>query len=207
MPEFSNLRVVRNGGARLIISKENESFDVNQLSTGEKNLIALVGDIARRLILANPLSTNPLNEEGIILIDEIDLHLHPNWQRMMVPQLRKTFPNCQFMITTHSPQVVSEVKSESLFILNQNENGLEFNIVDESYGMSTDRVVELIMGGESRPKDVLEKIDTVFEYIERNKLVQAKELINLLKLDLKTDPEIMRAEMLIRKAELKNEIH
>lgn len=102
LPEFDNLTVRRNP-LRMEVEKNGERLTVNQLSDGEKCLIALIGDLARRLAIANPVLRNPLDGEGVVLIDEIDLHLHPKWQRLVVPKLRTVFPNCQFVISTHSP--------------------------------------------------------------------------------------------------------
>ena len=103
MPGYSNLRIQRKPRMRMMINKGKQQLDILQLSQGEKSLLALVGDIARRLAMMNPLLEDPLKGEGIILIDEIDLHLHPHWQRNIVRRLRETFPNCQFILTTHSP--------------------------------------------------------------------------------------------------------
>ncbi len=198
IPEYNNLRIEREPYAHMVIDKNNESFDLNQLSDGEKNLLALVGDIARRLAIGNYHNTYPLDGDGIILIDEIDLHLHPKWQRLVVPKLLEIFPNCQFFISTHSPQILSHVNPENIFLLEQSDKGLSYRKPDETYGMSLDRIVELIMNDECRPESVKESLDTLFELIERGKIEEAKKLVRELKQDLKTDPEIMRAEMLIR---------
>lgn len=202
LPEYNNLRVKRTPRPHMLIDKNKESFDLEQLSDGEKNLIALVGDIARRMSLGNPRAEKPLLGSGIILIDEIDLHLHPSWQRLVVPKLLEVFPNCQFFISTHSPQILSHVKPDTVFLLEQNKEGLSYRKVDETYGMSLDRVVDLVMEDESRPESVTNDLDNLFELIERNKLKKAKKLVITLKKDLKTDPEIMRAEMLIRQQEM-----
>jgi predicted ATP-binding protein involved in virulence len=203
LPEYNNLRVKRTPHPHMLIDKNEKPFDLEQLSEGEKNLIALVGDIARRMSLGNPRTNNPLLGSGIILIDEIDLHLHPSWQRLVVPKLLEVFPNCQFFISTHSPQILSHVKPDTVFLLEQNEEGLLYRKADETYGMSIDRVVELVMEDESRPESVTNDLENLFELIERKKLVQAKELVRALKKDMKTDPEIMRAEMLIRQQEMR----
>lgn len=71
--------------------------------------MTLFGDLSRRLALANPQLENPCEGEGVVLIDEIDLHLHPSWQRQIVPALKRTFPHVQFIITTNSPQVLGEI--------------------------------------------------------------------------------------------------
>ncbi|WP_065218606.1 MULTISPECIES: AAA family ATPase [Butyricimonas] len=116
MPEYSNMKVSRRPLA-LTMKKGDETFRLNQLSDGEKCYISLVCDIARRLAIANP-NGDPLSGEGIILIDEIDLHLHPKWQQTVVSRLVKTFPNCQFFITTHSPIVASDVDGKVFGIKN-----------------------------------------------------------------------------------------
>ena len=141
IPEYSSLRVQRTPHPHMRIEKDGKSFDLSQMSDGEKNMITLVGDIARRLAIANPSSSDPLKGDGIILIDEIDLHLHPKWQRLMIPQLTTIFPNCQFIITTHSPQVIGNTKPENIFILEQIDGELNYRKIDESLGMSVERVV------------------------------------------------------------------
>jgi predicted ATP-binding protein involved in virulence len=91
------------------------------LSQGEKSLLALVADIARRLTLLNPERDNPLDGVGVVLIDEIDLHLHPSWQQVIVSRLQSTFKNIQFIITTHSPQVCHAVSSDNIWLLKDGE--------------------------------------------------------------------------------------
>lgn len=116
LPGFSDLKIQRSP-LDLIISKNNEQLSVLQLSQGEKSLLALVADIARRLTLLNPGRENPLDGMGIVLIDEIDLHLHPSWQQAIVSRLQSTFKNLQFIITTHSPQVCHTVSSDNIWLL------------------------------------------------------------------------------------------
>jgi predicted ATP-binding protein involved in virulence len=203
VPEYTHLRVKRVPRPHMLIDKKDETFNLDQLSDGEKNLIALVGDIARRLAIGNPDKKDPLKGDGIVLIDEIDLHLHPSWQRLVVPKLLEVFPNCQFFISTHSPQVISHVRPEGVFLLEQTEGCLTYSEADETYGMSLDRVVELVMDDESRPDLVKNDLDKLFELIERKKITKANKLLTSLKKDMRTDPELMRAEMLIRREEMK----
>lgn len=75
------------------------------MSDGYRIIVALVADIASRLAEANPQLENPLLGEGIVLIDEADLHLHPSWQRRFLKDLSNTFPNIHFITTTHSPLI------------------------------------------------------------------------------------------------------
>ena len=71
-----------------------------------KIIIAMVADIASRMAEGNPGIENPLEASGVILIDEIDLHLHPKWQREILRKLHEVFPNVQFIVTTHSPIIL-----------------------------------------------------------------------------------------------------
>ena len=117
MPGFKRLRVRRKPRLHMSVDKDGETLNIAQLSQGEKSLMALVGDLARRLAMMNPGLDNPLNGDGVVLIDEVDLHLHPRWQRTVVERLRDTFPRCQFILTTHSPLVISDCKALQVFSL------------------------------------------------------------------------------------------
>jgi len=98
-----------------------EKLLFSQLSDGYRNVIGMIADIAYRCIKLNPhLGKNAIKETpGIVLIDEIDLHLHPNWQRRIVDDLKNAFPRIQFIATTHSPFIVQSLKSEELIILDE----------------------------------------------------------------------------------------
>ena len=91
------------------VTKNGRNFKINQLSDGEKCTISLFGDLARRMALANPGRENPLEGTGVVLIDELELHMHTSWQRKVLGVLKETFPNIQFIITTHSPQILGEL--------------------------------------------------------------------------------------------------
>jgi predicted ATP-binding protein involved in virulence len=202
LPEFSNLTVRRNP-LRMEVEKNGRRLTVNQLSDGEKCLIALLGDLARRMAIANPASENPLNGSGIVLIDEIDLHLHPNWQRMVVPKLLVVFPNCQFIISTHSPHIITHVHPESLFLLKLTDSGILSEKPNESYGKTVERVLEDLMGLETtRPPQVDADIREVFVAIEKGKLEQARSQIRELKEIIGNDPDLVKAEVLIKRKEI-----
>jgi predicted ATP-binding protein involved in virulence len=100
----------------LTVSKAGELLSFRQLSEGERTLTALAADIARRLAIANP-GAPPLEGSGIVLIDEIELHLHPTWQVRVLSSLRRTFPNVQLVVTTHSPLVLSRVADRHIRLL------------------------------------------------------------------------------------------
>ena len=203
LPGFSNLTVKRDP-LRMEVKKDQKTLLVNQLSDGEKCLLALVGDLARRLAIANEKQKcAPLDGEGIVLIDEIDLHLHPEWQRKVIPCLRKTFPNCQFFISTHSPLVLNQLLPENLFMLRNDEKGLIFSQPRESYGKNSTRVLEDLMGLETtQTDDVSQALKAIFLQITENQIGAARNGIAQLRENGFDDPELTRAETLIRRKEL-----
>ncbi len=203
IPEYTSLRVKRVPRPHMLINKGKEEFNLNQLSDGEKNLITLVGDIARRLAIANPYSNDPLKDNGIILIDEIDLHLHPDWQRRMIPHLLETFPNCQFIVSTHSPQVLSHTKPESLFLLKNEKNELTYSHATESYGKNSDRILEDILGVDARPSKEKKRLQAIYRLIDEGKIEDAKKEIELLsEIIIGGDPELVKASVLIKRKEI-----
>ena len=147
LDECTNLRVVRKPRLEMKIDKDGMSLNVSQMSDGEKCTMALLGDLARRLALANPKRQNPLLGEGIVLIDEVELHMHPSWQRKVLRKLRETFPNIQFIITTHSPKVLSEVdENYNLFYLEKYEGITDIRPVKQMDGYDTNTLLEDFMG-------------------------------------------------------------
>lgn len=206
---FSDLRVVRSTSERdfypdkissqpsLTITKNRQDLRLEQLSDGEKMLLMLVTDLARRLAIANPnpSSDDALLGEGIVLIDEIDLHLHPQWQRTVIRSLTQTFPNCQFIVTTHSPQVLSGVGKENVFIL---ENSQLVKNTPHTYGKDSNSILYELMNVKERPDEVQQQINHCFKLIDDGSLDAAKlalnELSNLLG---ENDSEVVRANTFI----------
>lgn len=203
IPEYSNLRVTRIPTPHMLVEKDGKTIRLDQLSDGEKNMIAMVGDIARRLSMANPRMENPLEGNGIVLIDEIDLHLHPLWQRVIVSKLTEVFPNCQFIVSTHSPQVLSHVKAEHIFMLQPEKNNISVTKPTESYGRSTDRQLEDILGVEARPLKIKEELHQLYKLIQEPKLEEAKQLMAELENEIEgREPELVKADVLIKRKEI-----
>ncbi|MCB0294831.1 MAG: AAA family ATPase [Calditrichaeota bacterium] len=202
MPEFSNLTVRRNP-LRMEVDKNGKRLTVNQLSDGEKCLMAMVGDLARRLAIANPARSNSLDGQGIILIDELDLHLHPKWQRMVVPRLLEVFPHCQFILTTHSPHIITHIQPYNLFLLKLRDTGVSAEHPSESYGKNVDRVLEDLMELETtRPDFVEEALREIYEKIDRGELDRARISIHNLQEKIGDDPDLVKAGVLIKRKEL-----
>jgi len=202
LPEFANLSVRRHP-LRMEVQKDGETLKVDQLSDGEKCLIAMIGDLARRMAIANPIRENPLEGEGIVLIDEIDLHLHPKWQRMIVPKILEVFPNCQFVISTHSPHVLTHMKQGSLYLLEHTDSGIKAERITEAYGKTVDRVLEDLMGLETtRPDEISAALRDIYEEIDRSNIEAAKQRIEEIRIEIGNDPELVKAEVLIKRKEL-----
>lgn len=109
-PDITNPRIQTNT-LRLSVDHKGETLDLMQLSDGYKTLLGLVIDLSMRMGLANPHLEDPLSVEAIVLIDEIDLHLHPSWQQRVLGDLMRTFSNTQFVVTTHSPFIVEAMNN------------------------------------------------------------------------------------------------
>jgi predicted ATP-binding protein involved in virulence len=198
MPEYTSLRIERKPRMRMLIDKNNQSFNILQLSQGEKSLLALVGDIARRLAIMNPGLAKPLDGEGIVLIDEIDLHLHPRWQRTIVRRLREAFPNCQFILTTHSPLVVSDPDNIRVLALKSGE----IREMPNLYGMDVEQVFLEIMDTPLRDPALQNTIDALLEAIQDRELEKAKTLRRELGAILPPDHrELVRADIFLRRQE------
>ena len=197
--EFSNLRVRRKPRLHMSVDKNDKTLNVNQLSQGEKSLMALVGDIARRLAMMNPKLDNPLHGKGIILIDEIDMHLHPQWQRSIIQRLQTTFPNCQFILTTHSPLVISDTQNILVYDL----DGQEVNALPSLYGQDANTVLLQYMDTSYRNPKVAEQISQAMDAIQNNDFELANQLIQTLKLELgESQLDVMRLVAMLKKRTL-----
>lgn len=188
-PEFSEFRVRRNP-QRFVIKKRDKQIEFNLLSQGEKCYLTLVCDLARRFALANPYSDNPLAGNGIVLIDEVDLHLHPQWQREIVEKLRTIFPNCQFFLSSHSPHVLSDVQTHQLILLN---NGKVIQMSYNPYGRLVNDILSNYFDIEMpRNKDVAQKIGDAYLKLEQNDKQGFEALVECLEKILgKTDPDVV----------------
>lgn len=109
-PDISNPHIELNP-LRLAVTINGETLDLMQLSDGYKTLLGLVIDLSMRMGLANPHLDDPLSAEAVVMIDEVDLHLHPSWQQRVLGDLLRAFSNTQFILTTHSPFVLEALNN------------------------------------------------------------------------------------------------
>ncbi len=146
------------GPLRFVVSVESghkaEKLALNQLSGGYRIMLALAADLAWRMAQANPHLEDPLASEAIVLIDEIELHLHPSWQQRVLPDLARTFPNVQFIVSTHSPQVLTTVRPEHIVSLRR-QGGLIVagEASAATFGAEAGDVLSTEMGVGERPRD------------------------------------------------------
>ncbi|WP_459926322.1 AAA family ATPase [Flavobacterium covae] len=176
LPEFSELDLDLDDITKELtfcIKKGEKKLNFTQLSDGERGILALVFDIARRLIIANDYAENPLHGEAVILIDELDLHLHPKWQRTIVKDLERTFPNCQFIATTHSPQIISSVLPENIQIIKD----FQIDQAVKSYGLDINYILKHIMEDDDRLDESKKAIEAVQSLIDEIEFDKARALI------------------------------
>jgi len=195
LPDYANLRLDGDERRQLWIDRGKTAMPVRQLSDGERGILALVLDLTRRLAQANPLLDDPAAKaEAIVLIDEIDLHLHPKWQRQIVHNLHTAFPCCQFITTTHSPQVIGEVEHERIHIM---ADGQVYS-PSHSYGVDSSRVLEEIMDSDPRAKEVKDLLSAISQVIGKQQFDRGRELLTQLVDRLgETDPEVTRIRTLL----------
>ena len=192
LPGYGNLRLGNENRPQLWIDQGMTTIPVRQLSDGERGILAIVLDLTRRLAQANPNFTDPASEaEAVVLIDEIDLHLHPKWQRHIIPNLTETFPRCQFIATTHSPFVIQALQHGKLINLDLEESG-------EYADKSIEDITETVMGVTLPQKSVryLNMMDAAEEYFRLlqdasgnpDKLAAAEKRLNELSMPFSDDP-------------------
>ena len=201
IPGCHNVQFRASYNSLIIEMKDGTILPFHYLSDGYRNMLSVVADMAHRMARLNPhLGDDVLAETpGVVLIDELDLHLHPKWQRIIADKLRKIFPRVQFIATTHSPQIINHVKPECIRILHDGENGFECVTPGESYGQTVDAILSGILGVKTaRPDEIDKKLDLLFEKIERMQLEDAKNDLKKLKEEIVSDPMLLKAEHLIR---------
>jgi predicted ATP-dependent endonuclease of OLD family len=203
-----------------------KELKLSQLSEGQRLLIYIVSDIALQLVKFNNVDSietpivdyddnfidrdykvytekeimTVLESSGIVLIDEIELHLHPQWQREVLPALQKTFPNIQFIVTTHSPQVLSRVHRDDIFILKDNQL---YKPSSNPIGRDSSDILAEIMEVTKRPEEIQELSDKYFSLLNRKLFEEAQTIRNQLldKLDSE-DPLFIRADAMITRMQL-----
>ena len=153
----------------LVYKEDKTEMPISKLSAGYQSLLWMVMDLAYRICMLNPELESREQITGIVLIDEIDLHLHPKWQWNVIDALRKTFAGVQFIIATHSPIVISASKEANLILL---DDAQDISYLPDCYGYEVEDVLRYRQDSVSRPKKVkilVDEIENAIDDIEFDK--------------------------------------
>ena len=153
--QYERPRMIGNPPELIVYQKETQqAYKVSQLSDGYRSMLALVMDLARRMAQsgseANTKSTEGsfLKKSAIVLIDEVELHLHPSWQQTVLTTLMDIFPNTQFIVTTHSPQILTSIPPKHIRILS---DGKAYTYNEQTQGVEASRLLKRVFGVDPRP--------------------------------------------------------
>lgn len=135
----------------IVYTENGNTIPVNYLSAGYQSLLWMIMNMAFRLALLNPGKVNFENVGGVVLIDEIDMHLHPKWQWKIIGALRDTFPKIQFIMATHSPIIISSCRDVNLIQIDE-EQGVRY--LPEAYAYSVEDVLELRQESVGAPQEL-----------------------------------------------------
>ena len=164
-----------------ILFKTSDGFhQLEDLGYGYQSTLSWVIDLCKKMFDRYPRSSNPLKEPAVVLIDELDLHLHPKWQRNIISHLTKHFPKTQFIVTTHSPLIIQAINNINLFILSKTDDGIKIEKINkESFvGWTVEEILEDIMdmGNDiftKRYQDLIEQFDQSLDTNNYNKAKKA----------------------------------
>lgn len=171
------------------------------LSDGYREILMLAADIAWRMVMLNPSLKDPAeNTPGIILIDEIELHIHPLWQKRIISALTLTFPHVQFIVTTHAPLILQSVQADQLRLLSF--PGSPEKLSSCNRGQNLKYILSVLMGTSDRPEDIEIQLNHFDEAIENHQFGKARSILEALEKTVGTeDPDIVRNEITLECAE------
>lgn len=183
----------------LMVEVRNESgvstLGFDQLSDGYRTALGMVGDIAYRMAEINPqLGADAASKtSGVVLIDEVDLHLHPRWQATILADLRAAFPRVQFIVSTHSPSVIASVRGEQLRVFGADGSVIVPGV--QTYGRDADSVYREILGVPARPVVVQKVFDQAYHALDENRFDDVRGLLDQLASQIGADdPELTGLE-------------
>ena len=187
-----------------------EKLELDQLSGGQRAVLALAADLAWRMALGNPHLEDPLSSEAIVLIDEVELHLHPSWQQRILNDLQQTFPNAQFIVSTHSAQVLSTVEPTHIVELAREDDRIVAGrAAGWTYGAEAGDILSAVMGVNERPdNDFTKKLARYRRLVSSGEGESEKARTLRRELDDLSagDPALDRADIEIRRRKLLHEM-
>ena len=183
---------------RLVLNFESadgslQKFAMDEMSDGYKNTLSMIGDIAYRMAVLNPMLGDKVLEEtsGVIVIDEIDLHLHPQWQQTIISDLNTIFPKIQFIVSSHAPAVINSVAKEQIRIL---DNGEIYMPAAQTYGRDANSILREVMNVSERPMDIKQRMNLFYSYMDENNYQEADKVLTEIEAIVgTTDPDIAAA--------------
>ena len=170
-----------------------QKFAMDEMSDGYKNTLSMIGDIAYRMAVLNPMLGEQVLERtpGIVLIDEIDLHLHPQWQQTILSDLQAIFPKIQFIVSSHAPAVINSISREKIRIL---DNGKIYMPSAQTYGRDANSILREVMQVSERPVDIKHRMNLFYAYMDEDNYEEAdKILMEIEAIVGTTDPDIAAA--------------
>ena len=197
---------------QIVLSIGGNAQPFDNLSAGQRMMLALIADLAIKAVTQNAylLPPDELGPEddpwprvlkltpGLVLIDEVDVHLHPIWQRRIATDLKQTFPGIQFVCTSHSPQLIGELQPDEICLM----HGGDFSKPVLSFGMDSNWVVEVLMGGSKCNAEVKARLEKVFVLIQAKNLPEAEKEALLLRGEIGNSNELQRAVSMIERIKL-----
>ena len=170
-----------------------QKFAMDEMSDGYKNTLSMIGDIAYRMAVLNPTLGDQVLEKtpGIVLVDEIDLHLHPQWQQTILSDLHAIFPEIQFIVSSHAPAVINSVPREQIRIL---DHGEIYMPAAQTYGRDANSILREVMKVSERPADIKKRMDLFYAYMDENNYQEADKVLTEIEAIVgTTDPDIAAA--------------
>lgn len=183
---------------RLVLNFEStdgslQKFAMDEMSDGYKNTLSMIGDIAYRMAVLNPMLGDKVLEEtsGVVVIDEIDLHLHPQWQQTIISDLNTIFPKIQFIVSSHAPAVINSVAKEQIRIL---DNGGIYMPAAQTYGRDANSILREVMKVSERPTDIKQRMNLFYSYMDEDNYKEADKVLTEIEAIVgTTDPDIAAA--------------
>ncbi len=172
-----------------------EVMPLFRMSDGVKSVLSMAADIAYRMAVINPQLGERVLEgtPGIVIIDEVDLHLHPAWQKNIIRSFSEVFPKVQFIYTTHAPAVLTNIQAEHILTMS---DGNVYPLSKDTYGKDVDVILRDIMGAQVRPSVVMNTLSAFHKAIDDNDLNKAKNILETLKKTLgENDEDVIRAQV------------
>ena len=155
----------------------------------------MVADIAYRMAVLNPqlLGNIVKDTDGIVMIDELDMHLHPSWQQRIMQDLTRIFPKLQFVVTTHAPSILANVHKENIRIIKDNE---VFPAHNNSYGRNLTAIMHELMETEIRPQEKLALLKKFNDNLDEGDAAEAKKILETLEKTLgSNDQDVVDAKI------------